>query len=160
MRASILVDIRPKVVVGGNPTPDIIAPDAVICEPSIASVTVPAGATIIPVCDTIEPSASTTEPAGTFASNAGSVSCPRVVVVSKLAIDIIAPFDITWAPAKAALPAFAGATVIPKGFIIEPSDCIIEPAVTVVSKLVEMRPSVVVGSCRFAFDIMAPEAVI
>jgi hypothetical protein len=36
----------------------------------------------------------------------------------------------------------------------------IEPAITVARRLVEMRASVVIGSCRFVFDIIEPDAVI
>jgi hypothetical protein len=154
---SKLLSMAPSVVVVPAANPEIIVPDAVICDPSSPNGSVPLGATITPVGLIIEPSDCTDEPAGTEVNKLVEI-LPSVVVVPAATAEITVPEAVTWDPTTGLGTDPAGATTTPVGLIMEPSPRTDDPGGTDVSKFCEMVPSVVVGATALA-GMIFPEAV-
>jgi hypothetical protein len=155
---SKLLSIAPSVVVVPALAPEIIFPDAVICDPSIGFGTVPLGATNTPVGLTIEPSYCTTDPGGTEVNRLVEIT-PSVVVVPAASAVMIVPEAVTWDPSTGFGTDPGGATTTPVGLIMEPSLRTDDPGGTELNRLVEMAPRVAVVPATDP-EITVPDAVI
>ena len=133
--------ITPSVVVGGIESIEIIEPDLVTIDPANDDETEPGFATLMPRGLIIEPSDCTIDATGI--DKPFGIS-PSVVVGGIESIEIIEPDLVVIEPTNNDETEPAIATLTPRGFTIEPSDCTIEPAGTGSSVFVGTVPSVVV----------------
>jgi hypothetical protein len=112
--------------IGSNIESGKISPEDAIKEPSTGFLTVPAGATSNPKEFLTEPSLCTTEPGGIDDIRDVDKRPIGKIGGTELA-DTIFPDPNTTEFATGELTVPAGATTIPRGLIIEPSDCTFEP---------------------------------
>jgi len=129
IEARIPVEIEPRVIVDAKKPAGRIAPEAVTTDPATGFLIVDAGTTTTPVGLMIEPFACMMDPGGTDARRFVEIE-PRGLIGAMFAPEIIVPEAVIIEPATASGTVSLGATTIPVGLTIEPSDCTTDPAGT------------------------------